>query len=72
MGEERLEPGGRIGWDGPGQPDPGPSGGAGERPQDADAPFLRLDDYKLYGLLDKSIPTKEILDKVWDPVLQGK
>ena len=44
MGEERLEPGGRIGRDGPGQPDPGPSGGAGERPQDADAPFLRLPD----------------------------
>ena len=31
-----------------------------------------IDDYKIYGLLDKSIPTKEILDKVWDPVLQGK
>ena len=31
-----------------------------------------IDDYKSYGLLDKSTPTKEILDKVWDPVLQGK
>lgn len=31
-----------------------------------------IDDYKIYGLLDKSVPTKEILDKVWDPVLQGK
>ena len=31
-----------------------------------------IDDYKSYGLLDKSAPTKEILDKVWDPVLQEK
>ena len=31
-----------------------------------------IDDYKSYGLLDKSASTKEILDKVWAPVLQGK